>query len=310
MTLPTGVRVAVEAALAEHLGGGRIRSDETLGGGCISPAVRLETTSGERAFLKWSPAGEAPPGLFAAEARSLRALAETGAVRVPQVLAVSDAPVAEEGDGGDDGARWLLLEWLEPGTVSARAAHALGEALAALHRHHGETFGWDEDNFIGSLPQANAPRDGWPAFWAELRLEPQLRRARDGGLLGASEARRFDRLFAALDEVLDAAATDGPSLVHGDLWGGNALWLADGGGALVDPAAYHGHREVDLAMSELFGGFGADFYAGYEAEWPLQPEYRPGRRAVYQLYYLLVHVNLFGAGYVRRTLDALGEAGF
>ncbi|HEX2092388.1 MAG TPA: fructosamine kinase family protein, partial [Longimicrobiaceae bacterium] len=164
-----------------------------------------------------------------------------------------------------------------------------------------------EDNFIGPLPQPNAPAAGWAEFWRDRRLEPQLRRARDAGHSPGPPA-DWERLFARLPGLLAPAERDGSSLLHGDLWSGNVVAGAGGEPWLVDPAAYRGHREVDLAMAGLFGGFSARFHAAYAEAWPLLPGYPEGRRAVYQLYYLLVHVVLFGGGYVERTRAALREA--
>lgn len=259
----------------------------------------MESAAGDVAFLKWGT----PAALFREEARSLAALGATGALRVPAVLGVG---VAEGADGAETG--WLLLEWLDPAPERTGMWAALGRGLARLHRTRAARFGWPADNFIGPLPQENSWAGDWAAFWWERRLAPQLRRAYDAGYFSPAERRRFERLGAGLAGRLAAAAEDGPSLLHGDLWSGN-VHPTGGGVALVDPSSYHGHREVDLAMSELFGGFGRGFHEAYREEWPLAPGYARERRPVYQLYYLLVHVNLFGAGYVGSTLAALAAAG-
>ncbi|MDX1674517.1 MAG: fructosamine kinase family protein, partial [Longimicrobiales bacterium] len=204
---------------------------------------------------------------------------------------------------------WLLLEWLEPGSGGPGAWRRLGAELAALHRHGDDRFGADADNFIGSLPQANGRTDSWPDFWRDRRLEPQLRQAVDRGLMDDGDRRRFDALFDRLEEILAVGSEEGPSLLHGDLWSGN-VHMTDDGAAVIDPSVYHGHREVDLAMAELFGGFERGFFEAYDDGWPRTAGYAPTRRAVYQLYYLLVHVNLFGSGYVGRTRSALASAGF
>ena len=297
MSLPAEVRAGVEAALAPRVRGDPTIADATaVGGGCISPVARVRTVSGERFFLKWGGPG-LPADLLAAEARGLRQLAEARAVRVPDVVALdpSDPP------------RWLVLEWLEPGRPTTGSWQRLGRELAALHRVRAERFGDDHDNYIGTLPQGNAPADDWAEFWISRRLEPQLRRARAVGLLDDDDRRGFDRLFERLPEILDPAASEGASRLHGDLWSGNVHMTADGAPALIDPSVYHGHREVDVAMAQLFGGFGRGFMDAYLEAWPLAPGYEPLRRATYQLYYLLVHVNLFGAGYVSGTRRALRE---
>ena len=297
MNLPAGVRAAVERALAQRTGRDvRVTAARAVGGGCISPAARVETAAGDVFFLKWGSASGAPAGLFDAEARALVELAAAKAVRVPEVIAVG---------GRDAGEPWLLLEWLEPGAPDARTWPELGRALASLHRVRAERYGWPEDNFIGSLPQANGWKASWGVFWRERRLAPQLERAVRSGHFDARARRRFDALLERLDALLAEAEADGASLLHGDLWGGNVHVMAGGQAALIDPSAYHGHREVDLAMSELFGGFGAGFYEAYREAWPLAPGYAEVRRPIYQLYYLLVHVNLFGAGYVGSTLARL-----
>ncbi|HEX7091234.1 MAG TPA: fructosamine kinase family protein [Longimicrobiales bacterium] len=297
MNLPDGVRAGVERALAQRAGREtRIVAARGVGGGCISPAARVETDGGDVFFLKWAEGSRGPAGLFEAEGRSLAALAATGVVRVPEVIAV-----ANEGGGSE----WLLLEWLEPGSATAQTWPELGRALAALHRVRAERYGWPADNFIGPLPQPNAWASSWAAFWRERRLAPQLERALRAGHFDARARRRFEALLGRLDALLAEAEADGASLLHGDLWGGNVHVLAGGEAALIDPSSYHGHREVDLAMSELFGGFGAGFREAYREAWPLAPGYAEARRPVYQLYYLLVHVNLFGAGYVDGTIARL-----
>jgi fructosamine-3-kinase len=266
-----------------------VRTTAPVAGGCISPSFRALLDDGRTVFLKTAPAGAAPD-LMAAEAISLRALAEAGAVRTPEVLG--------------EGARWLALEWLEPAVATAGAWAELGSGLARLHRCRAGRYGWPRDNFIGPLPQANDAASSWSGFWAERRLLPQLERARAS--FDVPVLRRFDELLARLPALIGAAEEEGASLLHGDLWNGNVHMTADGP-ALIDPSSYHGHREVDLAMAELFGGFPAGFHHAYAAEWPLLPG-AARRRSVYQLYYLLVHVNLFGGGYVSGTERALSDA--
>jgi protein-ribulosamine 3-kinase len=297
VTLPGPVQAGVERAMAEWTGRPTtIRRAAAVAGGCISPTARIETDSGDTFFLKYGASG-LPAGLLDAEAAGLRALARADAVRVPQVVGV----------GGEGSSVWLLMEWLEPGPARGRTWTELGRGLAALHQHRAARFGAETANFIGSLPQQNTPHDDWAAFWRTRRLEPQLRTAVQAGLLDGRDRARFARLFDHLEDSLAPARDDGPSLLHGDLWNGNVHPMDDGSAALIDPSAYHGHREVDLAMADLFGGFPPAFRSAYEEVWPLAPGYAPRRRAIYQLYYLLVHVNLFGRSYVGRTRGVLEE---
>ncbi len=283
--LPERIRIQVEDAL-----NARIDEVSRVGGGCISPAGRVETSRGDRFFLKWSD-GSAPEGLFIAEAESLYWLESTGTVRVPAVI--------------HTGAEWLLLEWLEPGRKSDAMMAELGRRLADLHTPRESWSSPRPMNFIGSLPQSNQPARDWPSFWRERRLRPQLELACRSGHFSDAHRRAFDALFDRLAELLAPGDEEGPSLLHGDLWNGNVHAMATGEAALVDPSCYVGHREVDLSMADLFGGFGTAFRAAYEDAWPLLPGYHEQRRPIYQLYYLLVHVNLFGAGYVAQTLDTL-----
>ena len=219
--------------------------------------------------------------MFEAEGAGLAAIADTRAVRVPRVL----------GAGRTGTHAFLVLEWLE--LEGASRGPALGNALAALHRFTSTRFGWHRDNTIGTTHQANAWADDWAAFFREQRLAPQLRLARrHGHERFLRDGERVLSLVAALLHGHEPA----PSLLHGDLWSGNAASLADGTPVLFDPAVYYGDREADLAMTELFGGFGPDFYAAYRAAWPLPPGYER-RRTLYNLYHLLNHLNLFGAIY-------------
>jgi len=298
MHIPQPISHAVETTLHQHLGRdpGPLAATP-VGGGCINPAARVETASGDVVFLKWSGPGTTS-GIFGAEARALAALRAANALRVPEVIAHGT---------GASGYSWILLEWLEPGRPGPGYWARLGEGLAALHRTRAVRYGWPADNFIGPLPQPNGWLDDWAAFWRTRRLEPQLRLAYDAGWFDSAARTRLDRLLDRLDELLTPAAGDGPSLLHGDLWNGNVHVTADGEPALIDPASYYGHREVDLAMSELFGGFAPGFYRAYREAWPLAPGYEETRRYVYQLYYLLVHVNLFGAGYVGRVREVVGR---
>ncbi len=264
---------------------------QPVGGGCISPAARVEA-GGRTVFVKWAGA-DSPADLFFAEATALARLAAARAVRVPDVLAVST--------------RLIALEWLEPGRADTTGWRALGAALARLHRSGAAAFGFEHDNFIGPLPQPNAWLPAWPAFFRERRIVPQLERALRTGAFASAERTLLARFTDSLEHVLDGAAAEGPSLLHGDLWSGNAHALQDGGLALIDPATYYGDREVDLAMAELFGGFPRAFFEAYEESWAT-PAGRARRRAAYQVYYLLVHVSLFGGGYAARTLSAVRAA--
>jgi len=298
-SIPDSVRSGIEGALEEATGRPqRIERAIPVGGGCINPSAKLETDSGEVFFAKWNPAPL--PGFFSTEARGLTALADTGALRVPEVMGYG------EGEGGDPG--WLALEFIPQGSPAPGYGEALGRGLAALHRAGGagaEGYGWEESNYIGALPQSNGSSAVWADFWRDERILPQVERAREAGYFPGRESEELDALLDALPHLLGGAGNDGPSLLHGDLWSGNVYPGPAGEPVLVDPSVYRGHREVDLAMSELFGGFLPSFYRAYDEAWPISPRYDAVRRDAYQLYYLLVHVNLFGFGYTGSSMSAV-----
>jgi protein-ribulosamine 3-kinase len=299
--LPVALRSAIEAALSarwhNHIA---LRDAQAVGGGCISNTSRLTTSTDEAVFLKWCKRGDLPEDIFAAESQALRALADTNTVRVPCIIAQSETT---------DQFDWLLLEWLEPARSTYKSWSKLGRALAELHRCTNPQFGWTNANYIGSLPQANAWCRDWPEFWRTQRLLPQLERATRHGMLSTAQRRRFDVLLNALRDLIATGNEDGPSLLHGDLWGGNVHGTADDIAVVIDPSIYYGHREVDLAMAVLFGGFDGTFYDAYEEAWKTAAGVEE-RRLVYQLYYLLVHINLFGSSYLASALSAVGQLGF
>ena len=224
--------------------------------------------------------------MFTAEAEGLDALRDTPGVRVPEVWAVDDAD------------SWILMEYVAPGSEGADWPAALGRGLAALHERTGGAPGWHGDNWIGGLPQSNRTAAGWAEFWVTRRLLPQVERAFDAGRLDRSSP-HWRALPSRVHEVL-GDADSAMSLLHGDLWSGNVFPDGNGQPVLVDPAVYRGHAEVDLAMMELFGGFDAALHV-YHARLPRDPAFDRIRRDVYQLYPLLVHVNLFGGGYAAQA---------
>lgn len=268
-------------ALRAHLGEvlGRIEFVRPLAGGDINDAYAVEA-GGETLFVKTR--ADAPSDMYEAEARGLRFL-EAGALRVPRVLAVDPS--------------FLVLEYLPPTPPGADYDEVLGRGLAALHQTTPAGFGLDHENYVGSIPQRNAPCATWAEFYWTQRLRP-LSRA-----LPPALRRRFDSLAEALPVRVGPA--EPPARLHGDLWGGNVHCAGEP--VLIDPAVYGGHREIDLAMMRLFGGFSARVFAAYEEAYPLAPEHER-RVPLYQLYPLLVHVEIFGASYlpaVSRALDDL-----
>jgi fructosamine-3-kinase len=287
----TGVAAAVAAAVGGVAAGWRV-----VPGGDVNRAACLTLAGGREVFVKHRP--RPPAGMYAAEARGLAWLAEAGALRVPAVLAVSDD--------------WLALEWVPPGAPAPGHDEALGRGLAAMHRAGAPGFGGPaETGFVGPLEVPDAPAPDWPAFLGERRLLPLARRARDAGLLDGGDVRRAEALAARLPDL--CGPPEPPSRLHGDLWAGNAHPDAAGAPVLVDPAAYGGHREIDLALMRLFGGFGPAVFAAYGEAHPLAPGHAD-RVELFQLPPVLVHVVLFGGAYVasaRRILRryAGGPAG-
>jgi fructosamine-3-kinase len=252
-----------------------------VGGGCINSGYRV-CGAGRSYFVKRNGAQRA--AMFEAELEGLAAIAATGTLRVPRPLCV----------GRDADHSWLVLEHLELARADSSAMAALGERLAALHRCSAARFGWHRDNTIGATPQRNQWCADWIEFWRERRLAFQLRLAADNGHCGALQ-KRGERLLQHVQDFF-AGHRPAPSLLHGDLWAGNAACTASGEPVVFDPACYYGDREADLAMTELFGGFAPAFHAAYRNAWPLPDGYAL-RRDLYNLYHVLNHLNLFGGGY-------------
>ena len=257
---------------------------QPLSGGCINQAYRLDGTDGSHYFVKLNGAHKS--SMFSAEHAGLEAIAATRTIRVPQ-------PITH---GTANEHAFLVLEYFD--LNSNGNTRQLGEQLAALHRTQAKQFGFHRDNTLGETTQPNGWSSDWISFWRERRLGFQLDLAARNGYGGKLQA-LGRRLMERLPEFFDDYQPQ-PSLLHGDLWGGNHAFLADGAPVIFDPAPYYGDREADLAMTELFGGYGQDFYAAYRAAWPLDAGYAT-RKNLYNLYHILNHANLFGGGYARQA---------
>jgi fructosamine-3-kinase len=279
MNLPQLLTTAIQDALDTQ-----ILKISAVSGGDISQAARATLAEGREVLIKWN--ASALPGLFTAEWRGLALLQSSNTLRVPEVLAHRE-PV-------DNCPGFIVMEWLERGASSYEVAAVLGRGLATMHRVTADSFGLDHDNYIGANSQPNQPAADWVTFYREQRLGFQLELARRNGYLHRERAGRLEKVMTRLGDWLPVQP--GASLLHGDLWGGNWLVTASGEPALIDPAVYYGHREADLAFTELFGGFPAAFYRAYEQAWPLEAGYE-ARKDLYNLYHLLNHLNLFGEGY-------------
>lgn len=260
-----------------------IQNTQAVHGGDISQAFKL--SDGTRSFfVKVQPAARL--AMFEAEAAGLTALDAAHAVRVPRVVC----------HGVAGGQAYLVLEHL---SLQAHGdAAQLGRLLAQQHRVSAPQFGGPRDNWIGATPQPNSWQESWVDFWRDRRLGFQLRLAAGNGYGGALQTDGA-ALMAQLDVLFDGYVP-APSLLHGDLWGGNHGYLADGTPVIFDPAVYFGDRECDLAMTELFGGFAPEFYAAYREAWPLDAGYAV-RKTLYNLYHVLNHANLFGGGYAAQA---------
>ncbi len=285
--LTSPLQSAVEAALHTYGDPGPLQRSLPVSGGEINQSFQLATPAG-RYFFKLHT--KAPAGFFTAERDGLETLARNSqSLGIPKVIAHKGPE--------KPGTGWILMEWIEPGPSRSdhRIAEALGQGMAELHQQSSTAFGLEQDNFIGRLPQSNQRREKWVHFYRDCRLLPQIEIASRDGRLASRRNRLCTRLLDRLDHWLEDSHIS-PSLLHGDLWGGN--WMVGPGGTpcLIDPAIYYGHREVDLAFTELFGGFSDRFYQSYREAYPLESEYRD-RKPLYQLYYLLVHLNLFGEAY-------------
>ena len=274
--------------LAEALNLEIIKS-QSVSGGSINRAAKITTNRGDM-FLKWN--NNAPDDFFEKEADGLKRLATARtALRIPDVIS-SGKPVNSRPG-------FLLMEFIDEGRSGN--SFAFGQNLAKLHQTDIDQFGLDTDNYIGSLPQSNRRHDNWITFFTEERINPQIQMAVDSGKLSRGILQNWDRLSGKLNEIFPPTK---PSLLHGDLWGGNYLFDSSGSGVLIDPAVYYGHPEMDLAFTKMFGGFSSEFYRGYESELPLEPGFSE-RIPIYNLYPLLVHVNLFGGHYTSQFNSTL-----
>lgn len=259
----------------------RIKAAVPIGGGSISHAYRLQTSTGTF-FLKKNdiPAAAA---MFAAEEQGLNVLRQHTPLTIPAVVGRHDGDTP-----------WLLLAYIDSAPQQNDYWQQLAEGLATLHRHTATRYGLESDNFIGSLPQQNHPVERWDDFFSQYRIAPMLRMARNAGLVDRQFVQRFE---AALPAITGLMPDEPPALLHGDLWSGNLMTDSQGAPCLIDPAVYYGHREMELAFTRLFGGFSGTFYQAYQECYPLEPGFND-RADLYNLYPLLVHLNLFGRSYL------------
>lgn len=265
----------------------KINSHRPVSGGCINQGYSV--SDGERTyFVKLNEATKIE--MFVAEALGLQEMAQTNTIGVPKPICWGIA----------ESSAYIVLEWLKLGAATTHSWQEMGRNLAAMHRATSASYGWEQNNTIGSTPQINNWTTNWVEFYAQHRLGYQFQLARRKGGNFPQQA----QLLASLPQLLSHQVQ--PSLVHGDLWGGNAACTEEGKPVIFDPATYYGDREVDIAMTELFGGFPAAFYGAYNDAFPLQPGYEQ-RKLLYNLYHILNHFNLFGGGYASQANRTIAQ---
>jgi protein-ribulosamine 3-kinase len=268
---------------------GEISTLTPVSGGSVNQAFCLETSQGKY-FIKTNSKSKFP-GMFEAEAAGLNLIAKSGTIKTPNIILC--------GEMGDES--FLLMEWIEAKRPTGKASQSLGTQLALMHKSTAGQFGLGEDNYMGSLHQSNTKHDTWSEFFVEERLRPMVAMVAQNDLFSRRDVDAFEKLYLKLAGLF---AEEPPSLIHGDLWAGNYLINENEQPYLIDPAVCYGHREFDLAMTTLFGGFSDGFYEAYEETFPLQNGWR-SRVYLWNLYPLLVHLNLFGAGYLGQVRDCL-----
>ncbi|WP_445665341.1 fructosamine kinase family protein [Fodinibius sp. AD559] len=264
-----------------------ITSTQQVSGGSINQAAKITLADGTTCFLKWNTSAD--PHMFVVEEKGLDLLKSADTtLRIPFVFTTGQT---------EDNTGFLLQKFIPEGRSKPNSASEFGQALAQLHKHHNETYGLDHDNFIGRLPQSNTPHKNWVDFFIQERMKPQLQMATDSGKLGSDTVSHFENMYKKLPDIFP---NEPPSLLHGDLWGGNYFFDQNGNATIYDPAVYYGHREIELAFTHLFGGFPSNFYSAYEENYPLSSGFSQ-RKDIYNLYPLLVHTNLFGGSYARQV---------
>jgi protein-ribulosamine 3-kinase len=265
------------------------QSSSSIGGGCINQASKIQSMDGRTFFLKINQASFLP--FFEAEAEALKEIRSTQTIMVPDVIT--------HGVAKDQA--FLVLEYIEEGRSSSMSQSALGKLLAKMHKIEQPFFGWERDNCIGATPQPNPKTNSWPVFYRDHRLAFQFK-------LAQSKGRSFDGAQKLLESIESFFSdySPHPSLLHGDLWGGNASCDSSGVPFLYDPASYYGDREADLAFTYMFGGFSSSFYDAYNQEYPLNSGF-PQRKTLYNLYHELNHFNLFGGGYASSAQSSIDQ---
>ena len=269
----------------------KIKSFSSLSGGCISDAYKVSTADGNNYFLKYNPTDS--NDMFIKEANGLKELAKANAIRIPEVLSFND--------------EFILLEYIPTGNRKKNFSEEFGRSFAQLHKYKSESFGFFEDNYIGSNPQKNIPNDiektSWVSFYLNKRILFQLQLAEKLGNSTSELRKGISKLEEKIDAII-GGSNEKPSLLHGDLWGGNYMVDENGDAVLIDPAVYYGHREADLGMTKLFGGFSSEFYKAYNEIFPLEDGYEY-RENIYKLYHVLNHLNLFGGGYYSQAISLI-----
>jgi fructosamine-3-kinase len=268
-----------------------VSSYEEVHGGDINDAYCLHA-SGKKYFLKVNDAARYPQ-MFVKEARGLKILHQNFLLTVPQVIHF----------GQTDGKQYLLLEWIDRSMPKKDFWEKFGEALAMMHKHPQPYFEFNEDNYIGSLPQQNTAHDSWHSFFSECRVMPLAKKLFDYGAFSKADIAAAERFYKKTEQLLPA---EPPALLHGDLWAGNYMVASDGYAAIYDPAVYFGHREMDIGMTKLFGGFDQPFYYSYHEHYPLQPGWQQ-RLPLTRLYPLLVHACIFGGHYISSAREIIRQ---
>src|ERR1043166_8449105 len=287
----SSIEIYLNRLVSEKLGVASVSFQcHAIGGGSINETYRITVNHGEQFFLKLNSATKYPR-LFQKEKNGLQFLGKQKIIHVPDVIACDET----------GNYQILLLEWIEGGIQTEKFWDQFGEQLAKLHRITNPHFGFAEDNYMGALPQQNKMHENWIEFFRHHRLEPQIKWAEEKLLLQAKHVSLFENLYDRLPNIFNA---ERPALLHGDLWSGNYMCNENAEPVLIDPAVYFGHRSMDLAMTTLFVGFDKVFYESYNYHFAFPKNYRE-QWDICNLYPLLIHLNLFGSGYLGQIENTL-----